>query len=275
METEYRKREKKEHLKERILLGIVMAMLVVVFAAGAFFVLRHLVNETYNFAYAREYYFDRTATTKMIPLEPESWVPYYNTGNHDFQNGRYAQARDNYMMALDEMPPHESEVYEETGEDIECLIRVNLALSIVYMIDFENLHTNDREEVDQVVEQLLIARGILTAEDCAHLDTPNGHNEAAEQLKKEIDEILMRLQYRPPVGGGGGEDEQPNQSQPENGEGEDEMSRREREIERRLNDEMSDAKEEQTEQERQRERMRNYGSDGFGGYGPNPEVQSW
>ncbi|MBR0164173.1 MAG: hypothetical protein IJQ12_05815 [Lachnospiraceae bacterium] len=268
---ESQKTKKKMPKSEKAIIGVISVLCAVIFAGGLFFALRHVINEAYNLAYRREYYFDRSATTHMHPLKPEGWVPYYNTGNNDFQNGRYQSAVDNYMMALEEIPPHEETTYTQEGEDAECEIRINLALSMLHMIDFENLHINDREEVDRVVAALLEARGILTAEDCAHLDDPNGHNADAEQLKKEIDEILMRLNRKPPTGGGGGEEDNPSQS-PSEGEEEDDLTRRERELEQRLNDEMSDAREEQMESQRRRERES--AGDGYGGYG-NPEVQSW
>ena len=93
--------QKKIRKKERILMVVAGIICCLVFAAGIFYAARHLVNEAYNMAYGRGYYFDRTPTTQMIPNNPEGYIPFYNTGNNDFQNGRYQAARDNYLQALE------------------------------------------------------------------------------------------------------------------------------------------------------------------------------
>lgn len=273
MREEREKEEKKIRRKERAIIITVGILCAVIFAAGLFYASRHVVNEAYNMAYDHGYYFDRTPTTYMIPNRPEGYIPYYNTGNNDFQNGRYKEARDNYLRALDEQPPHHTDEEHVDGEeDMECKIRINLALSILYMIDFENLYLNDREAVDKAAEQLLIARSVLTAEDCAHFKDPNGHDADAEQLKKEIDELLERLNRKPPQDEeeeeqqqGGGEDE--NKQQNQGGGEEDQQSKREKEIEDKLKDEMSKSKDQQMQSERDRERERRSGEPGGDEYG--------
>lgn len=279
MREEREKEEKRIRRKENAIIITVGILCAVVFAAGLFYASRHIVNEGYNLAYDFGYYFDRTPTTYMIPNRPEGYIPYYNTGNNDFQNGRYKEARDNYLRALEEKPPHHTdEEHVEGEEDIECKIRINLALSILNMIDFENLYLTDRDAVDKAAEQLLIARSVLTAEDCAHFNDPEGHDADAEQLKKEIDEILERLNRKPPEEEeeqqqGSGEDDKPKQP---GGEGEeDEQSQREKEIEDRLQREMSESKEQQMQAERDRERMRRAGEgDEYGFYGDS-KGQAW
>ena len=248
----------------------------IVFAAGLFVAMRYAVNEFYNLAYERGYYPDRSATTKMRPQIMEGYVPFYNTGNTDFQNGQYEKAAGNFMQALEEQPPHDEEAIHEHTEN-ECRIRINLSLSLLNQIDFKNLHMNDREAVDSAIEQLLVAREVLTAGECAHFDDPGGHNADAEQLKKEIDEVLKRLNYDPPPEGGGEDQQQQQQQQANDDENQqNEQSRREKELEKKLNDEMSKAKEEQerSERERAKEREGGEGSDGYG-YGQDPDVQAW
>ena len=248
----------------------------VVFAAGLFISMRFAVNEFYNLAYERGYYPDRSATTKMKPHIMEGYVPFYNTGNTDFKNGRFDTAAGNYMQALEEHPPHDDEAIHEHTEN-ECRIRINLSLALLNQIDFEHLHMNDREAVDSAIEQLLVAREVLTADECAHFDDPGGHNADAEQLKKEIDEVLKRLNYEPPQeNGGGGNDNQQQQQASDDENQQNEQSRREKELERKLNDEMSKAKEEQEKSERERARERDAGEGGDGyGYGQDPDVQAW
>ncbi|MBR0091191.1 MAG: hypothetical protein IJP92_05800 [Lachnospiraceae bacterium] len=280
MSEEREKEEKKLIRKERAIIITVGILCGLIFAAGLFYASRHMVNEVYNLAYDNGYYFDRTPTTQMIPNRPEGYIPYYNTGNNDFQNGRYEAARDNYLRALEEQPPHPTDEEHLNGEaeDIECKIRINLALSILNMIDFENLYLNDREAVDKAAEQLLIARSVLTAEDCAHFSDANGHDADAEQLKKEIDELLERMNRKPPEEEeqqqGGGGDEEP--KQPSDGEGEeDQQSAREKELEDKLKEEMSKAKERQMQAERDRERERRAAAGGGGIGSADPKGQSW
>ena len=270
-----KERTEADEFKPFFILASVIAGIV--FAAGLFVSMRFAVNEFYNLAYERGFYPDRSATTKMKPQIMEGFVPYYNTGNTDFQNGQYDKAAGNYMQALEENPPHDDEAIREHTEN-ECKIRINLSLSLLNQIDFEHLRLNDREAVDSAIEQLLVAREVLTADECAHFDDPGGHNADAEQLKKEIDEVLKRLNYKPPQeSGGGGDDNRQQQQQASDDENQqNEQSRREKELERKLNDEMSKAKEEQerSERERAQEREAGEGSDGYG-YGQDPDVQAW
>ena len=270
-----KERTEADEFKPFFILASVIAGIV--FAAGLFVAMRFAVNEFYNLAYERGYYLDRSATTKMNPQIMEGFVPYYNTGNTDFRNGQYEKAAGNFMQALEENPPHDDEAIQEHTEN-ECRIRINLSLSLLNQIDFKNLRLNDREAVDNAIEQLLVAREVLTADECAHFDDPGGHNADAEQLKKEIDEVLKRLNYEPPQESDGGNDQQQQQQQQQSDDEnqQNEQSRREKELERKLNDEMSKAKEEQEKSERERAREREAGEGGDGyGYGQDSDVQAW
>lgn len=277
---EREKKEKKERTPAddfRPLFILVCVVTAIIFAAGMFVAMRYAVNEFYNYAYGKGYYLDRSATTRMRPQIMEGYVPFYNTGNHDYQNGRFEQAVNNYMKALEDHPPHTEEDINEHTEN-ECRVRINLALSMLARIDFENLHMNDREEVDNAIKELLAAREVLTTDECAHFDDPNGHNGDAEQLKKEIDEVLKRLNYEPPqeqeMAGSDPNDQQSDSDSDD--QQQSEQSRREKELEKKLNDEMSDAKEEQERSQREREKEMQGGPGGDEyGYGGDPNVQSW
>ena len=238
------------------------------FLLGLLFTARYAVNEAYNLAYRKGYFFDRSATLSMMPKDPEAYVQFYNTANNYFRNGRYEDAMNCYLEAIELNPPHskgnhaESTKEKEKVDDIECNVRINLALSILYQIDFENVHLSDREEVDAAAEKLLLARSALTAGSCAHFDDPNGHNADAERLKKEIDELLKKLNKTPP-GQGGDEDDNQN---PDEGSDEDENkdSSEDKGIEDKIRDEMSRAKEEQEAAMRNREWQKGYAGDSEG-----------
>ena len=262
--TQEEKEIKKEQTKEMVFICVIGFFMALIFFAGLFLAGRFSVNEFYNAAYRQGYYLDRFATANMRPSKPEGYVQYYNTANNAFQNGAYEEAMNLYTKALEEEPMHiNGDKAEElnTGEndihDPECSTRINLALSILYQIDFKNIHKNDRVEVDQAVEKLLMARKSLTDGNCAHYTDNGGHNFQAEELKKEIDELLNQLNYKPP------QEEEQQQQQPQQDEEDQKdqeqnnnQTQREKEIQRKLEEEMKNAKEEQAEAQRNRD----YGS---------------
>ena len=268
------KENKRENRKELIFISVISVLMALVFFAGLFLAGRFGVNEFFNAAYRRGYFLNRQATTMMKPARPEGFVQYYNTGNNHFKNGAYEEAMNEYTKALEEEPFHangDNAEAEKTGEnnidDPECRIRINLALSILYQIDFENIHINDRTEVDKAAEMLLMARKALTDGNCAHFTDSGGHNASAEELKKEIDELLKRLNRKPPQEEEQQQQQEQKQDEQEEKDKNDEQTQREKEIQRKLEEEMKRAKEEQAEAQRNRDR---YGN----GY-DNQNGQNW
>lgn len=81
--------------------------------------------------------------------------------------------------------------FSANSADAECDIRVNAALSIIGQIDPDLLDTESGRT--KAIEKLQNARSVLTAEGCASADDEGGHDEAAVQLRDEIDEWLSRL----------------------------------------------------------------------------------
>lgn len=262
------KENRRENRKELVFITLISVLMASVFFAGLFLAGHFVVNEFYNAAYRQGYFLNRQATCERRLVRPEGYVQYYNTGNNDFKNGAYEEAMDAYTKALEEEPLHingdrvESEgTTENTIEDPECLIRINLALSILYQIDFENIHTNDRTEVDKAVEMLLLARKALTDGDCAHYTDSGGHNFHAEELKKEIDELLNRLNRKPPQEEEKKDKKPQDEEEQEEKDQDQEQSQREKDIQKQLEDEMKRAKEEQSKAQRDREgRDQGYGN---------------
>lgn len=104
----------------------------------------------------------------------EPYISYYNQGNNYYREGAYENAIEEYKKALDKNPPH----------DRECLIRINLALSMVTPIRPEEITESNLEETIGILEE---AKNVLTLHGCANKADHNGHNEDAQRLKDEID----------------------------------------------------------------------------------------
>ena len=109
----------------------------------------------------------------------EPYVNYYNRGNIFYSLGDYERAIAEYDMALSCNPP----------EPIDCMIRVNYALSLLAPIDADNI---TEENLDMVLDILDEARDVLLENGCA-TDDGDGHDDAAQKLKDEIDEFEQEL----------------------------------------------------------------------------------
>lgn len=134
----------------------------------------------------------------------QGYIAHYNNGNIHYQNGEYEEAIEDYKAALDEAPPHENE---------ECDIRVNLALAIIETLpeDYDAF-----ENIDQSIETLQEAREYLLEEECA-MDEVDGHDEDAQKLKEEIDELIEQLkQKQESQGGEDDEQDKPEEEDEEN-----------------------------------------------------------
>nr|MCR4901348.1 tetratricopeptide repeat protein [Butyrivibrio sp.] len=128
-------------------------------------------------------------------LESNSIVdPYlveYNLGCSYYAQGNYEEAKAYFEKSL---------MYD-IPEKKECPVRINLALTITKLIDFETINTQyasfkegeeiDKEELSGLIEdaitQLQSAREVLTQVNCAGKEDDNGHSAEAESLKKDID----------------------------------------------------------------------------------------
>ena len=143
----------------------------------------------------------------------ENYVVPYNLGNAEYQKQNYDKAISYYVTALSKKLPENEK---------ECMIRVNLALSICHTIDFESLDLEDTDAVLEAITVLYEARYVLTEKGCASepVGSSDGHYENADKLRKDIDDMLQYLsQYAPndkgqgDGGGGGGDDENQDQDQ--------------------------------------------------------------
>lgn len=110
-------------------------------------------------------------------LEP--YISYYNKGNVSYKQGNYNAAIEAYQTALEKHP----------SEQRECMIRINLVLSMVAPIDPAELTADQIAETIQLLED---AKQILYTHGCATEDG-HGHNQDAQQLKEDIDRFEEEL----------------------------------------------------------------------------------
>ena len=110
----------------------------------------------------------------------EKYVAYYNQGNIEYQKGEYLNAIEAYEKALELDPP----------EQKECSIRINLALAMLATIG--DLY-QDPAYAEDILTILYSARDVLLEDGCA-TEAGDGHSADAEQLKKEIEEIINELE---------------------------------------------------------------------------------
>ncbi|MCR5448594.1 MAG: tetratricopeptide repeat protein [Solobacterium sp.] len=210
-------------MKKRIIAAVLLAI------CSAFILIRYSINAVFVNGYHEGRYLDSTESRLLNVNFPQAWLPYYNLGNSAYQQGDYNKAILLYEEALEQDPRHPA----------ACSIRVNLALAMLQKIDFEH------DDSESIVNQLLAARAVLTEDGCAGETEPDGHSAEAEELKKNIDDMLQQM------GGEGesGEDEESGESeeQEESEEGQSEQqdtSEREQQIQQQLEEMMQDNMEE-------------------------------
>ena len=205
---------------------IIAAVLLVI--CSAFILIRYSINAVFVNGYHEGRYLDSTESRLLNVNFPQGWLPYYNLGNSAYQQGNYDRAVLLYEEALEQDPRHPA----------ACSIRVNLALAMLQKIDFEH------DDSESIVNQLLAARAVLTEDGCAGETEPDGHSPEAEELKKNIDDMLQQMGGE----GNSGEDEESGESdEEEQEEGQSEQqdtSEREQQIQQQLEEMMQDNMEE-------------------------------
>lgn len=156
---------------------------------------------------------------------PQSYVANYNYGNILYQNGEYEDAIEEYKKALKGNPP----------KDKDCNIRINCALAICKTVQVDE---TDQNSIKTAIDTYESAIDILTENGCANKDDNNGHNQKAEQLKKDIQDEIDRLKNL--------QEDESNDSKEEQ---KDETNEEKEEIEEKI----QDIKEEATQAQREKE----------------------
>ena len=164
-------------MKKKILIGIYIVMLLI---CG-----KLIFNYIYNAIVIYRYHqYDYSVNVKPLLIFnwSESYIAHYNQGNIYYKNDSFENAITSYKRALKLHPPEEK----------ECAIRINLALAMLGTMD-ENYSAP--ENVDTSLEILRGARDVLLENGCA-TENGDGHSEAAEQLKEEIEALIEQLEQQ-------------------------------------------------------------------------------
>ena len=205
-------------------------------AAGLFLAGRYLLNERFLAEYRSGRYTD-TWERPLLPLNlPEGWLPLYHMGNISYQLEDYDAAIGWYQRSLEKHPPEEEK---------ECAVRINLALALLHKVDYEHLDTE--KAVQTAISQLQNARSVLTEHGCADPDRTDGHSPEAEQLKKEIDELLQQLQNPDSGQQEEQQEEQQEQEQQEEQQNDRQESNREKHIRQELEEQRQQSAQERAD----------------------------
>ena len=166
-----------------------------------------------NHSFVKQYNYGNYVESKekslLVLNLPESYLPYYNLGNVAYKRGDYNSAIGYFNQALN--------LYPVGAKD--CKIRINLALSYCYSIDYYNL--NSQEKIDTAIFTLYKARDVLLANGCAKDGDEVGHNEDAQQLKEDIDEMIEMLKELKEQDNSGGNDQNDQQQSENQGDSDD------------------------------------------------------
>lgn len=118
-----------------------------------------------------------------VTIVLQLYIFHYNRGNEFYELGQYERAASEYEKSLKLYVP----------ERKECDIRVNYALSLCETLDLNNIQALTEEEKTEIIQVLETAIDILVEEGCAHRDDDNGHDEEAQRLKNELQEMIDLL----------------------------------------------------------------------------------
>ena len=261
---------------------------VIALVIALFFGVRIVMNLVFLNNYNKGVY-DVEAERKLTgPLNlVESYLPYYNMGNAAYMSEDYDEAIADYRLALEKNPP----------KYLECPVRINLALSMIKKINFDNLTTE--KKILNAIRQLQAARNVLCEDDCANPDyvdgakeqkpvktedgeeiiPEKGHSDKAEQLKKEIDEAIKFLEDMLNQNSQSSQDNNDGQQQQQPQQGDDDQQQdggndkdREEEIRDKLNDQKEDAMGEKADAEQEKE---NDAARGQGAGSNNYDGKTW
>ena len=185
-------------------LWLLLAAACILIISGSLLTRRVWANHSFVQAYEKGEY-DTEKEERLLTLNfPERYLPYYNLGNVAFKKGDYNQAVAYYNEALKRNP---------SGEN-DCLVRINLALSMCYSIDFENI--SSEEQTDAAIKILESAKAVLLENDCAS-ESGEGHNPDAQKLKEDIDKMIDELKNEPQNGSGDDAKTEPENTDPKQG----------------------------------------------------------
>ena len=163
-------------MKRKILIAIYIIFIIVTLKL----VYNVIVNSIIISNYDKEIYSENLAKSLTFFDFPESYIANYNYGNILYQNGKYKKAILEYKKSLKCNIP----------KNKECNVRINYALAICKTV---SVNEEDKNSIKKAIEKYESAIEILIQKGCASENGKEGHNEKAEQLKKDIQTEIDRL----------------------------------------------------------------------------------
>lgn len=162
-------------MKKRIIACVYILMLLVCFKLAFTYLYNEYIISRYDDG---DYSVDVDGLLFANCIQP--YLAHYNMGNIHYKNKDYESAIEEYRTALDKNP----------GKEQECDVRINLALAVIGTMASDY---GSEKNVEDSIAKLKEARAVLLENDCA-TENGDGHNETAEKLKREIDELLDELE---------------------------------------------------------------------------------
>ena len=242
----------------------ILASAIVALVCAVFLIVRWCMS-AYYVSEAKKGHYHPEIEERLTELNfPDGYIVWYNLGNYYFEEGDYKEAEDCYYRAIECGIPYEK----------ECEVKVNLALAMINQLSDEEwdsfLDAETSAEMDaqarNVEKTLITARTILIEDGCAHEDDEDGHNEQAQILKDEIDELLNKDDEEEDEDEDENEDQDDQEDQENNddgGEGDDPSSREEQ-VMNHLQDQKEEAQEERAEDQQFFENYYGFGSEDEG-----------
>lgn len=208
----------------------------------------YMYNENLISKYNKQVY--KISTTPLFIFNFfEPYIAHYNAGNIHYQNGEYPDAIEEYQKALEAKP----------SKFEECSIRINLALSMIGLIDEDY---DAPENIDATIDQLKSAKSVLTENGCANEDG-DGHNSTSQKLKEEIDDLIKELERK--KGSSSSSDKEEEKEDEQKNENQKEEDTKEANIKEQLQENQSDAYQEREAEIQSTEELNmeiNFDSDG-------------
>ena len=233
-----------------------------------FLLLRVGINAAALSQFQRGHYSEMPEKLLVLINEPDGYIPCYNLGNEAYRMGNFDRAISWYRKALEHNPP--------AGK--ECPIRVNLALAMLEKIDFD--HLDDPSVRKNAITLLKAARKVLCEVGCADPDGTDGHDEQAETLKEEIDELLKELEDQEEESESESESETETESEtqknsqetePQTKEDNSQKNRREQDIEKQIRKNQEQASSERAKDQKSQEAQNGQQDGGQGDNGESSE----
>ncbi len=240
---------KKHKIPLKLIAFLVGAFILIVMAFTLFF--KMYVNHRFVDAYDTDEYLVENEEKLLFINTPESYLPYYNMGNVAFEKKDFNSAIGYFTKALSLFP---------IGQK-ECDVRINLALSMCYSIDFQHLESQDK--VDTALLILYKARDVLLENGWANEEPELARDAEAQKLKEDIDEMIKQLED--PQGGDDNQNDSNEENQNED-QGDQDQPSQPSEREKKQQDQLDENKKNAME-ERKREQnaIENYGKGEEGG----------